>query len=545
MPRMRIPVIVALVLYFMSLLWLAFGVPYSFTSPDENANFTFARSFRADDTFAVFDGVTRELDGLVHPRSAVAVGSFIMPGSFLGLPFIAGMFGKLSGDAGMQYLTPLLLLVALCAWFDLTRRAFGGPRFAMLATVLLAVHPGLWYYAARTMMHNVGFVSFLMLAAWAAFAEPFSRGAKGDNAIHSRVVELTVAGVCVGMALFFRTSEALWVGAAVAALAWRFRASVKGILPWLMLGVGIAVPLVVSGVLNAQLYGSPFVNGYTIEDTSGAAPDEVQIALAEVPTISFTNEMLAMVFPFGIHERAILKNVWNFGLSSYPAFTVLAAAGIALSVGKEASRWRILAVVTLGLAVWLGIVYGSWSFNDNPDPAAVTLGDSHVRYWLPLFVLSSLFAARAIAAFARMAEGRDAKGVPLAVATTTAVVLLSAVTVFGGDDGLVRTREVLFESATKREAILSQTEDDAIIVVDRADKFLWPYRHVIQPLRDEENYSVLPRAAAIAPLYYFGIPFPERDMAYLNGEKLAALGLRIELVALIADEALYRIIPVE
>ncbi|MBI1908408.1 hypothetical protein HYS28_03255, partial [Candidatus Uhrbacteria bacterium] len=246
---------------------------------------------------------------------------------------------------------------------------------------------------------------------------------------------------------------------------------------------------------------------------------------------------IAMLFPFGIHEMAILKNVWNFGMSLYPWVTALAAAGIVMSLRDKKGHFRMLAVLTLALAAWLGVVYGSWSFNDNPDPAAVTLGDSHVRYWLPLFVLSTIFAARAVGAFART--------VPMQVTTAAAIVMLSAVAMFGGDDGLLRTRTVLSESAAKREAVLAQTETDAIIVVDRADKFLWPYRHVIQPLRSEENYAILPEAASLAPLYYFGIPFPPSDLYYLNNDKLASLGLRIDFVTSVGDEALYRMTPVE
>ena len=125
----------------------------------------------------------------------------------------------------------------------------------------------------------------------------------------------------------------------------------------------------------------------------------------------------------------------------------------------------------------------------------------------------------------------------------SAIAILSGVLVFGGDDGLLRTRQVLFESAAKRDAIIAVTEDSAIIVVDRADKFLFPHRRVIQPLRSDATYAVLADAVKLAPLYYYGIPFPDVDMTYLNDVKLAALGLRIDAVTAIGDETLYRISP--
>lgn len=544
MMRTRIPLIVIAVMYCASLLWLSFGVPYAFTSPDENANFTFARHLRAYDTLAVIDGITQSLGGVVHPRSAVAVGAYIVPGSFLGLPFVAGLFGKLVGDAGIQYFTPLLLVVALAAWFDLMRRRFGGARMALLSTVLLAAHPAVWYYAARSMMHNVGFVGFLILAAWVAFAEPFTRLAKGAGLRRARLVEFFLAGLFVGLALFFRTSEALWIAAIMLAMVWKFKKAVAGVWPWVVLIIGLAIPLAVSGFLNAELYGSPFVNGYTFEDTSSVVTTEVQVVAPE-PASSAIVKVFDVILPFGLHERAIANNIWNFGLALYPFYSALAAAGLILALRDKAGQAKWLAIVTLCLAVWLGVVYGSWSFNDNPDPTAVTLADSHVRYWLPLYVLSTIFAARAIAALVHLTEGKSVKGVQVAVVAASLVVLLSAVTVFGGEDGLWRARQELFESSAKRQAVIAQTETDSIIVVDRADKFLWPYRHVIQPLRDERTYSVLPKAVAIAPLYYFGIPFPPSDLDYLNNVKLAELGLRIDFVSTIDDEALYRLTPVQ
>lgn len=533
----RLGITIALILYFCSTLWLSFGVPFVFTSPDENANFTFARVFHEQGIAAITDDLAGEMYGQLHPRSVVAVGDQLLPGSFLGLPLLAGMLASIAGDVGALLLTPLLLLAALLAWYDLIRRSFADSRLALLSTILFAVHPAVWYYASRSMMHNVGFVCWLVIAAWVAIAAPLSRQFAGQSSRRARVVEGVVSGICVGVALTFRLSEALWVGALVAAylmalqVSWRQKLARAA-----LIGLGCALPLLGLMYVNTSLYGGPFTTGYTVKDTAVTVSSSVD-AIAESGT---PNVLFAALFPFGIHERSIARNVWNFGVALFPLFSLFAGVGIILSLrAKNAPQWRQLAVVTLALAVWLAVVYGSWSFNDNPDPTAITIGDSHVRYWLPLFVLSTIFAARAALFAIDRSTHRVAKAATIFV--LLAMMGSSAYTVMSGADGLLRTREVLFVGAEKRAAILAMTEPQAIVVVDRADKFLWPYRRVLQPLRDDGTYAVLPTAAAHAPLYYFGIPLPEKDIAYLNDEKLAALGLRIDVVAIIVDEALYRI----
>jgi hypothetical protein len=49
----------------------------------------------------------------------------------------------------------------------------------------------------------------------------------------------------------------------------------------------------------------------------------------------------------------------------------------------------------------------------------------------------------------------------------------------------------------------------------------------------------MPTLAANGPLFYYGITFPETDMEYLNGTKLAELGLEITLIETYDIESLY------
>ena len=551
-------------LYFCSLLWLTAGVPLVFTSPDENANFTFASTIAATGDVRIADDINLALNGIVHPRSTVVLGALTLPGSFLGWPIVVGVIGTVAAGSPyvMLLVTPILVMLALAAWWGIARK-FGDDRFAWIATVLLALHPAFWYYAARGMMHNVPFVCLLILGAWLVTWE-------GKVKSEKRKVAATLgAGLLIGLALCIRVNEAIWVLPLAIFLLWKVRDAAKPFLFSLFSFLFFAaLPLVGLGAVNTHLYGSPFATGYTITTTNGELRTTEGTANGELRTandaaVEVRSSPFEVLLPFGFHPRAMLKNVWHYGVALFPWMTLLAIIGIAtvilMSVATkdpidEVPRytrddkeraWIVLTWVTLGLALWLGIVYGSWLFNDNPDPTAITIGDSHLRYWLPLFVLSTLFGARAVASLERKEKSEKRKvaaWLPSAI-IVSAIAILSGVLVFGGDDGLLRTRQVLFESAAKRDAIIAVTEDSAIIVVDRADKFLFPHRRVIQPLRSDATYAVLADAVKLAPLYYYGIPFPDVDMTYLNDVKLAALGLRIDAVTAIGDETLYRISP--
>ncbi len=525
------------VVFFVSSGVLSFGVPWVFNAPDENANAFFAETMRIGNHLSLSDPANIALEGIMHPRSVIAVGRLLVPGSFVGLPVVYGLVGKVIGLYGMRLLTLLLAVLAVFAWRSVIEKLFASRRIALIASLALLFHPAFWYYSARSMMHNVPFVALLIFDAYFLFktVTPSSPQRSSPPLIKGRLgwVYVIAAGVCLGLAVWFRTIEVVWIVPAATVLLVAHRRT----LGWrsiFILAATFAVTLVPLLVINQQLYGNPLTTGYTYHAAAST-------------TIAAPSSEIATTFdPLQPNARTILKHVWQYGTVLFPWMSFAALVGFAIAWRKKTVP-RAYLWLTLGVSAWLFAFYGSWIFHDNPDPALATIGTSYVRYWLPIFVLVSPFVAQTICWLADVIsspyQGEARRGLYRWVASVVTLIMITAnvYPVFFAADGLIGIRQNLFTYADERSQIMQATEANAIVIVDRADKFLWPYRRVVQPLRSEVTYAAMPALALTAPLYYFGITFPQTDLDYLNTVKLPPYGLGIELVQTIGEESLYRI----
>jgi hypothetical protein len=545
-----------LVVFFISTLLLSASSERVFVSPDENAAFLFAKQFAETGTFAIIEPLNARLEGIIHARSMVAVGTSILPGAFLGIPFFTGSLLWIFGDAGALLFTPVLALLAILAWRKVVKELFDDPLLADFSAFFLMAHPAFLYYSGRVMMQNVVFVSFLIFGAYFLIASPLHTLSK-RYASELKRFEYLLGGMLMGMALFIRTAEIFWVLGLLAVLLYVYRAQIG----WRNIGAvlfGLFMMGCVIGYANDTVYGNALLTGYTARAEVGETASSVTSLIP--PSVS---DIASYVFPFGIHPRAIMRNEWQYEFLLYPWMTIPALIGFVLLLVRKFNKnktWKVFTIFSVVLAFWLGGMYGSWTFNDNPDPALISIGNSYARYWLPIFVTSTVFAAYAVVAVYRVikrwAVGVDVsvdprvgtrerirRSIPcffifLALAST---IYLSADLVLYGHDGIMPTRAALSTFQSKRRAVILKTEGDAVIVVDRADKYLFPARKVVVPLRSEATYAALPGILREAPLYYFGITFPQSDLDHLNNVRLAENGLVITLVATFDNESLYKI----
>lgn len=535
----------ALLAFLGCLVLLRVGGMY--VSPDETANAFFAKTFVRTGALSVFEPLNATLGEALHPRSVVSIASHLVPSGFVGLPVIFGTIASTTGYWSLPFLTPLLAALAVFAWYATIKKIFDR-EVALLSAILLAIHPAWWYYSARSFMPNVPFVALLVLAAFLLVVRP-SRGQR------FAVVDPALAGALVSLALFVRPSEAIWLALAsvLASLplvmgrrgqGWSIVTSRNAIAAFL---AGLAIASIPFFAFNAATYGSPVTTGYTVAVTSTNHPRPLLDEGGEAPLDSATQRLGDVLFPFGIVRHDIKVNMLSYGFGLFWWLTILSVIGFPLafprkSLAREhhAARQSYVAFAVVASA-YLALMYGSWTFYDNPDPTQVTIANSHVRYWLPAFVLATPFAALGIRWVSRRAFTDFARRAAVAVLVTLCLGLSVRVAFLSPQDGTVAAANGLAEARSVRSAVLDLTEKDSVIVVDRGDKLFFPYRRVLYPLRSEDTYALMPRIALRVPLYYYGITLPQKDVDWLNAEKLAGLGLRIDLVQSFDIETLYRI----
>lgn len=500
-----------------------------FISPDETANAYFAKQFALSGSLRVEDNLSAQFDDSLYPRSIVAKDGALLPQSFVGLPVLYGVLINLFGGWILFVLTPLLVILAALALRRLLRAWFS-ETVANLSSLLFLLHPAVWYYSARGLMHNVLFVCLLIFGVYFFVCRPIAfhlqrcekrLGKMRPFQLH---FDRVLAGVLIGLSLFVRASEVYWIGALLIGLVFfLIKHDWKEIV---RLGLGICIGILPFFWLNMITYGNPLVTGYTVTSV--------------VETIKEDVSSTEFVFPFGVDFRAASAHVVDYGIVLFWWLSSLVLVGFPLVVRNR--RWY--AGIFVVVAVWLGIWYGSWTFFDNPDPSQITIANSYIRYWLPVFILAIPFVAEGIIWIVGRARGSFAQKLLFGSLLVLVAGFNVRLVFFEGQDALIRMSRQLTEFRFIKEDVLKQTPSDSVIIVDRADKLFFPDRHIRYPLRLEQTYELMPRLANAIPLYYFGITFPEKDINYLNQTKLPPLGLQIEFVKTYGMESLYRIVEV-
>lgn len=509
-------------IFFLSTFFLT-RFTHFFISPDETASAFFARAFQQSGSFRVFDALNQTFGGVLHPRSIITDGAYLIPGSFLGLAFLYGMLLHVFGSWSLTFFTPVIVVIAALLWKQIIERWFSA-RVAFLSGLLFLFHPAIWYYSARGLMPNVLFVCCIVFSVW--FLLRLNTSTK---------LAPFFAGLFLGLALFVRLSEAYWLMPLFLFLFYTVRTtlSVRRVV-FLVVGFLCSLGLILG--LNFLTYGHAFTFGYTF---ISSVPNTV---LQEVSQKD-VSERISLLLPFGFHPRAIFWHTLDYLFLLFWWLTIPALC--ALPIVWKMKKQNVYTIVTILIAVWLCVWYGSWRLNDNPDPTQITIANSYVRYWLPVFVMSTPLIATSIIWVSERMKWK--KGSLLFVCFSLIVlgVLNARIVFFAGQDALVRVVATLKQSEKIRDQIFMLVPEQGVIVTDRSDKLFFPGRHVLVPLRSEQTYAALPILVEQIPVYYYGITLPEADLQFLNEQKLGPHALRIEFIETFGVESLYLIKNVE
>jgi len=531
---------------FFAYAWFPLLSTDVYNAPDESMAVFFAQElpFFGND-YNVLATYSKELGGIVHPRSSMIVNQQIVPNMWLGLPWFLGVFHKLGVHANnLDVIVVIVSVLAIIAWEQIIFKFSKDRWISVFAAMALAVHPGWWYFTARGLHPNVLFVSMLIFTVFFWY-KPFINTKQKHTALISEIATLA-GGLTIGMALFTRFNAIIWILPVLLFTLWKNKKTAKKtLLPALL---GIAIPLTIMLSLNNTLYGSVLSHGYNAQvdqATANVAEQSTQQIQSSIPIIN-------SLFPFGIHEINILRNVWQFNLAIFAIWTVFSVFGLVLLASryktfKKTNNEAPGSTIAVGIlvSIYLLVMYGSWKFNDNPDPTAITIGTSYIRYWLPITVFSTGFIGYAMRS--GFAKGRKQVFKIIATSIWMLAFMLTGLrlTTIRDTDGLIFVYENTENYKTEREFIMNKTQPQDIIITESADKYIFPYRNVIHGLRTETTYNTIPLAVSSldefnAGIYYFGLTLPDKDIWHIESTRLEPNGLTMQMVGSINDKTLYR-----
>ncbi len=356
------------------------------------------------------------------PRSFTRVADGWAPGSYVGLPAAYAGLDVLFGYRALVWISPLLGGLGVLLMYLLARR-WRGPAVGLAAGALLMVTPAYWHASIQPFTPAIPFVVLLLAAVL---------GLTGR-----RLASFAFGGLALGAALAIRPHEAIWVLPAALFLLYR-RAGWKQVTSAI---VGLAIPLAVAAWLQLQTYGNVLGTGYSLVSAGDGGP-------------------------FSFSVRAMAANVWRYIVQLHGYLLGLAAAGAALAFRRSLGSRRYIGAM-LVVAAGLMLIYGSYLVHDSPGIAEPTIGNSQVRYMLPLLVLlvplAASFAAR------------------IASAAAVAAVAIAAVLGYGSvvaapGDGSLAVQRTLDANAGIQRAVLFVTDDQTLVVAGRLDKLFVGYR---------------------------------------------------------------------
>lgn len=482
--------VVVAVLFFLSCLLVAVRNNSKFPSPDETANFRIARQVAIVHSLTIPSPLS-QVGGIVAPRGFIAGDGVLVPGSFVGMPYAYGMLARVVGTWVIPFLTPLLSAFGLIVAFLILRRILA-EHVALLSTILIAVHPAFWYYSARGMFHNAAFFDMVIVGVYALIR---ALSLEPGRSFFQRYSWYVISGVFLGVAVAFRTSETIWLALVVLVIIVAHRHIRSRIVGILTLLVALLIPLSVIFVLNHRLFGHALSFGY-----ASIAP---AIGTPGSSAVSVIQKSIGLLFPFGIHPVLAVQTAWKYIVTLFLIPTTLAGIGIGYWLRSRKNTGMILlCILTLFVGMWLVTYYGSWQIQDNPDPNAVDIGTSYVRYWIPLFVMSMPFAAYALDAITRRYSGVR-RHIMLVTLTTIVIFASSIVVLADQSEGLAAVRSGTLEYQYLASRAVAETPANAVILAGHADKIFFPERSVIVSVDTPEQQQQLRVLMRTVPVYLY------------------------------------------
>lgn len=495
-----------------------FATPEIFNSPDETANYFFIERFAKHGDFFVPESLNYFLENRVHPRSISYNGISLVSQGFIGLPLLYGWIAKICGLGIVKFITPFLAVLGALAFYGIIKKIFD-KKIAVLSLILLFLFPIFWYYSSRALYPNIPFVSLLLAAGWAGVNGAFLGGAKKHY--------LFIFAIAFGGALIIRPIEILWTAPALLILLFIYRKEVSfiRIIYSILILSFLALPALSN---NYFLYGGIFKTGYTLTE---AVKHGAQTGIIKETKID--------IFPFGFHPRIIWQNVYYFLIRYFWWYSAPAFFGFLIWLfGRKTKKQKAYLLTAALSSAWLALFYGSGIFADNPNFGRFVIGDSHFRYWLPIFIFMIPF----IAIFWQIISKKFKILLPALIIFIAALSVNSVY--FSLDDGLLAVKDNLEKNHKTKLEVLKITDPKDIIITARQDKIFFPERQVLyaEKINDDKLLSGV-SALNTREFYYYTIGFNTEEFVKIN-HALRFYGLRLKRIEIFGKEVLYKLIKI-
>ena len=533
------------------------------SSPDETANYFFAKRYSEGENIALFDQAAIIGDNMVMPRSVRSDAGWLKPVSFLGIILLYGSLGSIFGSVVIPYLTPFFAALGIIIFYLLIKKIFSD-RVALISAFLLAAFPVYIYYSVRSMFHNVLFIVLVMLGIYFLL---LAVGSKKDRTGEVLALELNrkflsfrlswdawlkmsaafLGGLFLGLALITRLSEIIWLAPAVF-IVWLFYFKRLGLIKLILIICGLFLAIIPNAYFNQVLYSAPIYGGYN--EMNRSIDDLAKTGSAMFKTFvdggdkygQYLNTIYHNIFYFGFNFNQSLAMTKHYIPEMFPVLTIAFLLGFLIllitNIIKFQKKYLAYFLAFALLSATLIFYYGSWKFNDNPDPNRFTIGNSYTRYWLPIYLMmmpvASLAIVKLTSAFFWAGQEIKQRWRKFAIGGLQAILVLSIVisgaifVMYGSEEGIAYLYYNNLLEKKNTQIVLALTESNSIIITKYYDKFFFPDRRIIMgTLPNDEIFRAAVKLVEYYPVYYYNFYLNEADVAYLNERKLAPYNLKM------------------
>ncbi|MFZ6015186.1 MAG: hypothetical protein ACOYUZ_02405 [Patescibacteria group bacterium] len=481
-PFLWISAIILLFAVFLQFFRIPFSQGDMWMSPDETANVQSA--IRLADTGSVLE-IKEYLRDFpwAHPRSYVYLpeSGAMAPVAFLGMVIILAVIYKIFGFLGILFYAPLLVMVTAYAFWKILPPKWP-PIVKYLTLIIWLTFPLVLLYANRGSFPQISIACIAIWIWWAL-------------AIKLNWIKILFAGLIFGLAAAIRPLELIWLLPLVVFTLLHYKTNAgegllqkftrRRILVYAALFIAAASIFIFAGAyIGKQTYGTWLTSGYQIRHTGvaeSAAGGEDRFGTE----LHSKNISIWSALPFSFHPKNILWNFENYLIKYFWLYTLVLFAVIFFLLKEKAwrgkNRWALLALTWT--AFILIVFYGNGLYQDHVRINQVSLGNSFLRYILPIGILYALGAGYIIN---RLWTSWSTKIISICLAIV--LIAFGQWTAFIRDnEGILSVESELGRYHEIRNETVKFFDEPTLIFSDRSDKIFYPLYDVVSPLPDTQK----------------------------------------------------------